>query len=83
MHIQYFSKVSLGQLLTEAGFEVIATRNLPIYFSLTSLAQSLKRYRSAVPLVRLLQTDLLANRLVRITLSGEMLMVARVKEANQ
>lgn len=83
MHIQYFSKVSLGQLLTEAGFEVIATRNLPIYFSLASLAQSLKRYRSAVPLVRLLQTDLLANRLVRITLSGEMLMVARVKEANQ
>lgn len=79
MHIQYFSKVSLGQLLTEAGFEVIATRNLPIYFSLASLAQSLKRYRSAVPLVRLLRTDLLANRLVRITLSGEMLMVARVK----
>lgn len=77
MHIQYFSRSTLSRLLNDSGFSVVAVRNLPIYFSLASLGQSLNRYSLAKPLVRVLKSFPAAGHLVRITLSGEMVIVAR------
>ena len=75
MHIQYFTKSSLTQLLQSCGFAVIGQHHLPVFFSIASLAQSLNRYRVMRPLVWLLQS--LPDRgLVKLTLSGEMLLVA-------
>jgi hypothetical protein len=77
MHIQYFSRSTLSRLLDDTGFSVVAVRNLPIYFSLASLGQSLNRYSVAKALVRVLKSFPAAGQLVRITLSGEMVIVAR------
>lgn len=77
MHIQYFSRSTLSHLLNDTGFSVVAVRNLPIYFSLASLGQSLNRYSLAKPFVRVLKSSPAASHLVRITLSGEMVIVAR------
>jgi len=77
MHIQYFSRSSLTYLLKECGFTVIDHRRLPVYFSLSSLAQSLNRYRIAKPAVSILRMLKLERTLIRLTLSGEMLLVAR------
>jgi 2-polyprenyl-3-methyl-5-hydroxy-6-metoxy-1,4-benzoquinol methylase len=77
MHLQYFSRKTLTQLLKQSGFEVIAVHRLPVFFSLSSLGQSLNRYRLFRPLVWLLK-QLPQNRmLIRLTLSGEMLLVAK------
>lgn len=77
MHIQYFSRSTLSRLLNDIGFSVVAVRRLPVYFSLASLGQSLNRYRVAAPIVWALNRLPNEHLLVRITLSGEMLIVAR------
>jgi hypothetical protein len=77
MHIQYFSKSGLRQLLETSGFEVVGTRNLPIFFSLRSLAQSMNRYALLKPFVWILSKRPFSRLTIRLTLSGEMLMIAR------
>jgi len=76
MHIQYFTKSSLTMLLQSCGFEVIGQHQLPMFFSIASLAQSLNRYRVMRPLVWLMQS-LPWKGLVKLTLSGEILLVAK------
>jgi len=77
MHIQYFSKSGLRSLLESFGFEVIKTLNLPLFFSLRSLAQSMNRYKSLKPFVWILRKRPLAQFHIRLMISGEMLMIAR------
>lgn len=77
MHVQYFSKAGLQRLLENFGFEVVKTQNLPIYFSLQSLARSMNRYVALKPIIWILSRSLLASFTVRLVLSGELLMVAR------
>lgn len=77
MHIQYFSRSSLTHLLNDCGFTVIGHQRLPVYFSLSSLAQSLNRYQIAKPAVSILRMIKLERMFIRLTLSGEMLLVAR------
>lgn len=77
MHIQYFTKSSLTRLLVENGFEIIGSDQLPIYFSLHSIGQSMNRYKLAKPLVWLFQNSPVKNIVVRLKLSGEMLLIAR------
>lgn len=76
MHIQYFTRSSLTRLLQSCGFTVIGLHQLPVLLPLASLAQSLNRYRVMRPLVWLLQ-NLPDNGLFKLTLSGEMLLVAQ------
>ncbi len=77
MHIQYFSRSTLTLLLNTCGFSVVGEHRLPMYFSLASLGQSLNRYRILRPIVRLLQSLPASRLLVKLSLSGEMLVVAR------
>jgi hypothetical protein len=77
MHIKYFSRSTLTQLLNACGFSVVGERRLPMYFSLASLGQSLNRYRIFRPIVRLLQSLPASRLLVKLSLSGEMLVIAR------
>lgn len=77
MHIQYFSKSGLESLLESLGFEVVETRNLPLFFSLRSLAQSMNRYKSLKPFVWILRKRPFAQFRIRLMISGEMLMIAR------
>jgi 2-polyprenyl-3-methyl-5-hydroxy-6-metoxy-1,4-benzoquinol methylase len=77
MHIQYFTKHSLARLLRETGFTVIGSERLPIYFSLSSLGQSINRYRLAAPLAKLLMRLPLERFVIRLRISGEMLVVAK------
>lgn len=77
MHLQYFSRKTLSQLLKQSGFEVIAVHRLPVYFSVSSLGQSLNRYRIFGPLVWLMQRLPTSRLLIRLALSGEMLIVAQ------
>lgn len=77
MHIQYFSRSTLTRLLNSCGFSVVGERRLPIYFSLASLGQSLNRYQILKPIVWLLQSIPASNLLIKLSLSGEMLIVAR------
>lgn len=77
MHLQYFTKDSLSLPLKETGFTVIASKRLPIYFSLASLGQSLNRYRWASPVTKLLSLLPQKRLLIKLTLSGEMLMIAK------
>ena len=77
MHLMYFSRATLKRLLTRIGFVGIETEAHTTYFSLASLSISLRRYAVLTPLVRLLQHRWLANRVIALTLSGEMIMIAR------
>lgn len=80
MHLQYFSRKTLTQLLKRSGLEVIAVHRLPVFFSVSSLGQSLNRYRVFGLLVWLMK-QLPKNRMLfRLTLSGEMLIVARTQD---
>jgi hypothetical protein len=77
MHIQYFTKSSLTRLLIKNGFEIIGAHRLPVYFSLHSVGQSMNRYKLAKPFVWSLQNSPVKNFVVRLKLSGEMLLIAR------
>lgn len=77
MHVQYFSKTGLRRLLESFGFEVVETRNLPIFFSLQSLARSMNRYVALKPIVWMLIKKPFARFIIRLTLSGELLTIAR------
>lgn len=76
MHLQYFSEATLTRLLRESGFSVVAVHRLPVFFSPESLGRSLNRYRVMRPLVWLLQRCP-QRFLIRVTLSGEMVLIAR------
>jgi SAM-dependent methyltransferase len=77
MHLMYFSGKTLRQLLTRLGFIDVRYELHTSYFSLGSLAISLRRYKILLPIVWLLQRPFLVNRMIALTLPGEMLMVAR------
>lgn len=77
MHLQYFTKHSLSRLLQETGFTCIGSERLPIYFSLSSLGKSINRYRIAAPLAKLLARFPPERFIIKLKLSGEMLVVAK------
>ena len=77
MHLMYFSGRTLRMMLSRLGFTDIRYELHTSYFSLGSLAISLRRYKILSPIVWLLQRPFLIGRMIALTLPGEMLMVAR------
>lgn len=77
MHLMYFSGKTLKRMLSQIGFADFSYRIHTSYFSLASLAVSMKRYRALAPLSWLLQRRWLRDRFVGITIPGEMLLIAR------
>jgi SAM-dependent methyltransferase len=77
MHLMYFSRSTLSLLLKKLGFAEITYETHKMYFSLGSLAISMRRYKVLSPLVWVLKQRALASRFVALTVPGEMLMVAK------
>lgn len=77
MHLLYFSRRTLTLLLKRIGFEVIQNRNHTLYFQLFSLARSLNRYRVGRLFFSLFNLPFIKNIMIPLTLSGEMILVAR------
>lgn len=77
MHLQYFSKVSLRRLIERSGFTYVDSRRFPLYFSLNSLSTSMHRYPMLTPISRILSSRFLKSIHVRISISGEMIMVVK------
>jgi len=77
MHLMYFSKRTLGILLSGLGFTDITYETHTTYFSLGSLAISMRRYRVLAPVVWLLQRHFLSGRFVGLTIPGEMIAIAK------
>ena len=77
MHTYYFSRATCGALLEKCGFDVVAVKNHTMYFELFSLGKSLKRYKVGEILGPLFNTPVVKNAMFPLTLSGEMLMLAR------
>jgi SAM-dependent methyltransferase len=77
MHLMYFSKSTLQRMLARLGFADMKYVTHTSYFSLGSLAVSLRRYPSLAPIVWLLQRPSIAKLFVALTIPGEMLMIAR------
>jgi SAM-dependent methyltransferase len=80
-HVQFFSRRSLDQLFSDAGFRPAGMEKYPFTTSLCSLSKSLFRYRALKTLSKLL----LENRFVRdkvlvLRLPGEMLAVYQKEE---
>ena len=77
MHLMYFSGKTLMEMLSRIGFEDFDYRIHTSYFSLGSLAVSMKRYKILTPFSWLLQRRWLRDRFVGLTIPGEMLLIAR------
>ena len=76
MHLAYFSRRTLGQLLESVGFEVIQHQNYCAYFQLFSLAKSMSRYKLGRLLSPIFHLPFLRNIMVPVKLSGEMVLYA-------
>jgi 2-polyprenyl-3-methyl-5-hydroxy-6-metoxy-1,4-benzoquinol methylase len=77
MHLQYFSKSSLRQLIERTGFIYVHSRRFPLFFSLNSLSTSMNRYRLLTPGAKILASRFLKPIHIRISVSGEMLLIAQ------
>jgi len=77
MHLQYFSKSSLRQLIERTGFVYIHSSRFPLFFSLNSLSTSMNRYPLLKPISRILASRLLNSMHIRISISGEMMLIAK------
>ncbi|WP_084502593.1 class I SAM-dependent methyltransferase [Fundidesulfovibrio putealis] len=78
MHLHYFSLRTLVMLMNKHGMSMVHSGNMPLYFAMSSLSTSLKRY----PVLHRMASPLLELPIVRdvhlpMPLSGEMLLVAR------
>lgn len=76
MHLQYFSKNSLRKLVESAGFVYVRSCRFPLFFSLNSLGTSMNRYPLMAPISKILSSRFLKLIHVRISISGEMMMIA-------
>ena len=77
MHLQYFSKSSLRQLIERTGFDYIHSSRFPLFFSLNSLSTSMNRYPLLRPISKILASRLLNSIHIRISVSGEMMLIAK------
>lgn len=78
MHLQYFSKSSLRELIERTGFVYVQSRRFPLFFSLNSLSSSsMNRYTVLSPLARILASRFFKSIFIRISISGEMLLIAK------
>ena len=77
MHLQYFSKSSLRHLIERTGFVYIHSRRFPLFFSLNSLSTSMNRYPLLRPISKILASRLLNSMHIRISISGEMMLIAK------
>ncbi len=77
MHLIYFSRTTLGRLLTKAGFEIVGTETYQQYFKLSTLSSSLNRYRIGKLLAPILTAKAIGDIMIRLVISGEMVMYAR------
>lgn len=77
MHLQYFSKSSLRQLIERTGFVYIHSSRFPLFFSLNSLSTSMNRYPLLRPISKILASRLLKSIYIRISVSGEMMLIAK------
>ena len=76
MHTFYFSKKTCISLLRSCGFDVVKTDRHSLYFELHSLGTSLRRYSIGSVLYPIFSAPLIKNIMVRLSLSGEMLLYA-------
>ena len=77
MHLLYYSRRTLEQALKNAGFEPLAHGLYRQYFELSSLSRSFNRYPIGKLLSPILNSKVLADRMVPLDLSGEMVVYAR------
>ena len=76
MHLAYFSRLTLSNLLESIGFDVLKCQNYCSYFQLFSLANSLNRYKFSKFLSPILNFPWFRDIMVPIKLSGEMVLYA-------
>ena len=75
-HLYFYSKKTLSELLKKSGFRVKEIDTHKIYFSISSLSNSLKRYPAIWKLAhRVMCNRLVTNRLVPLKIASEMLMI--------
>jgi len=80
MHLHYFSQRTLEMLCSKHTIEVIHAGRMPLYFSLESLSTSLKRYATLHSLLApVLEHSAIRNIMVPMPLSGEMLLIGRIR----
>ena len=77
MHLQYFSKSSLRKLIEQTGFAYVDSRRFPLFFSLNSLSSSMNRYPLLKPMSAILSSRLFKSVHLRISISGEMMLIAQ------
>ena len=76
MHTYYFSKSTCTSLLRFCGFDVVKAERHSLYFQMHSLGTSLRRYSIGTVLNPIFSAPLVRDIMVRLTLSGEMLLYA-------
>jgi SAM-dependent methyltransferase len=78
MHLHYFSRRTLGMLLKKHNMNIVQSGNMPLYFALSSLSTSLKRYPALHAMISpVLELPIVRDIHVPMPLNGEMLLVAR------
>lgn len=77
MHLHFFSKRGCIRLLEENQLHVIADENFTTFFKMYSLSVSLNRYKVGRLISPFLNLPLVRDMMVPLTLSGEMLLIAR------
>lgn len=77
MHLLYFSRSTLERLLARVNLVPITHGIYRQYFELSSLSRSFNRYSVGKLLSPVLNSKLLAHRMIPLDLSGEMVLYAR------
>ncbi len=80
MHLFYFSRRTLTDMLAGVGMEVVEHRTHRLYFQLFSLANSLNRYAVGRLISPLLNLPGLRSLMLPLQVSGEMLLIARRRD---
>jgi len=77
MHLYYFSRKTCSILLKNYSLSTVKVKNYTVYFQLFSLAKSLSRYAIGRVITPLLISSVLRSIMIPLTISGEMLLIAR------
>jgi hypothetical protein len=77
MHLYCFSRKTCSILLDKYSLPTIKVKNYTVYFQIFSLAKSLNRYAIGRVIIPLLTSSVIKNIMIPLTLSGEMLLIAK------